>query len=64
MLRFHISLVVSKNLDRCVMDVVMTYLYGSLNFDIYIKIPRGFKMFETYISRNLFLIKLQRSLYG
>ena len=46
------------------MDVVTTNLYGSLEFDIYMKILEGFKMLEACISRNLFSIKLQRFLYG
>ena len=46
------------------MDVVTTYLYGSLDFDIYIKIPEGLKLPEAYTPRNLYSIKLQRSLYG
>ena len=48
------------------MDVVTTYLYGSLNNDIYMKIPKGYKIPETYnpISQSMYFIKLQRSLYG
>ena len=46
------------------MDVVMAYLYGSLDSDIYMKIPERLKMPEAYIPRNLYSIKLQRSLYG
>ena len=47
-------------------DVVTTYPYGSLDNDIYMKIPEGYKMPETYnpISRSMYSIKLQRSLYG
>ena len=48
------------------MDVVTAYLYGSLDNDIYKKIPEGYKMSETYnpISRSMYFIKLQRFLYG
>ena len=59
-----ISMVVLKNLEICLMDVVTTYLYGSLDSDIYMKIPEGLKMLEAYTLRNLYSIKLQRSLYG
>ena len=45
------------------MDVVTAYLYGSLDFNIHMKIPEGYKMLEAYTPRNLFSIKLQRSLY-
>jgi hypothetical protein len=30
------------------MDVVTEYLYGSLDNDIYMKIPKGYKMPEAY----------------
>ena len=36
--RFFISLVVKENLDMRLMDVITTYLYGSLDNDIYMKI--------------------------
>ncbi|XP_058776684.1 uncharacterized protein LOC131651013 [Vicia villosa] len=38
---------VFNNLDIYLMDVVTAYLYGSLDTDIYMKIPEGFKMPET-----------------
>ena len=52
-----------EKLEMHLMDVVTTYLYGSLDSDIHIKILEGFKMPEVYTPRNLFSIKLQRSLY-
>jgi TRAP-type mannitol/chloroaromatic compound transport system permease large subunit len=42
--RFFISLVVTESLDMRLMDVVTAYLYGSLDNDIYMKIPKGYKM--------------------
>jgi hypothetical protein len=64
--RFLISLVIIENLDMRLMDVVTAYLYGSLDNDIYMKIPEGYRMPEVYNSksRNMYSIKLQRSLYG
>ena len=64
--RYLISLIVSKNLEMSLMDVVTAYLYGSLDNDIYMKIPEGFKMSETLSSKpkELYSIKLQRSLHG
>ena len=63
---FLISLAVLERLEMRLMDVVTAYLYGSLDSDIYMKIPEGFRMPEAYNSRsrNLYSIKLQRSLYG
>ena len=33
------------------MDVITTYLYGSMDNDIYIKIHEGFKLFEADITK-------------
>ena len=55
---------VSERLEMRLMDIVTAYLYGSSDFDIFMKIPEGYKMHEAYTLRNLFSIKLQRSLYG
>ena len=64
--RFLISLTVSEGLDMCLMNVITAYLYGSIDNDIYMKIPEGFKLPEAINtkSRNMCSIKLQRSLYG
>ena len=61
--RFLISMAVLERLEMRLMDVVMAYLYGSLDFDIHMKILERYKMPEAYISRNLFSIKLHRFLY-
>ena len=64
--RFLISLVVNKSLDMRLMDVVTAYLYGSLDSDIYMKIPEGYKIPEACSSkpRAVYSLKLQKSLYG
>ncbi|GJR90392.1 disease resistance CC-NBS-LRR class family protein [Tanacetum coccineum] len=49
--RYLISLVVSRNLEMHLMDVVTAYLYGSINNDIYMKIPEGFKIPESLSSK-------------
>ena len=56
--RFLISMTVSKKLEMRLMDVMTAYLYGSLDSDIFMKIPEGYKMPEAYTPRNLFSIKL------
>ena len=50
----------------CLMDVITVYLYGSIDNDIYMKIPEGFKFPEANNTkpRKMCSIKLQRSLYG
>jgi Reverse transcriptase (RNA-dependent DNA polymerase) len=65
-LRFLINLTITENLQMRLMDVVTAYLYGSLDNDIYMKVPEGLKMPEAFTSksREMYSIKLKRSLYG
>ena len=51
-LRFLISLTITENLQMRLMDVVTAYLYGSLDNDIYMKIPEGLKMPEALKSKS------------
>ena len=44
MFRFLMSLMASKNLEMHLIDVLTTYLYGSLDKDICMKLPDGLKM--------------------
>ena len=64
--RYLISLAVLEGLDMRLMDVVTTYSYGSLDANVYMKIPKGFTLLEAMNSkpRTMYSIKLQRSLYG
>ena len=64
--RFLISLAVSEELDMRLMDVITAYLYGSIDSNIHMKIPEGFKLPEAVSTkpRSMLSIKLQRSLYG
>ena len=50
----------------CLMDMIIAYLYGSIDKDICMKIPEEFKLLEENNTkpRNMCLITLQRSLYG
>ncbi|KAF3627411.1 putative vicilin-like antimicrobial peptides 2-2-like [Capsicum annuum] len=57
-----ISFTVHERIEMHLMDMVTTYLYRSLDNEIYMKIPKGYKMHEA--SREMYSIKLQRSLYG
>ncbi|GJZ30918.1 disease resistance CC-NBS-LRR class family protein [Tanacetum coccineum] len=49
--RYLISLAVSRNLEMRLMDVATAYLYGSIDNDIYMKIPEGFKILESLSSK-------------
>jgi hypothetical protein len=46
------------------MDVVTAYLYGSLDSDIYMKVPDGIQIPNPIANRNMYCVKLQKSLYG
>ena len=43
---FLISLAISKGLDKRLMDVIIAYLYGSIDNEIYMKILEGFRLLE------------------
>nr|GEU59409.1 hypothetical protein [Tanacetum cinerariifolium] len=55
------TLAVYLNLDMHLMDVVTGYLYGSLDSDIYMKIPEGFKLPEALGAKpkDMYSVKLQ-----
>ena len=58
-LRYLINLVVHEKLEMRLMDVVTAYVYGSLDHDIFMKIPEAFKIPEAYKdSRETCPIKL------
>ena len=58
---FLISFTVSEGLDMHLMDVITTYLYESMDNDIYMKIPEGFKLPNANNTkpRSMYSIKLQ-----
>jgi len=61
------SLSTSNNLDMYFMGVVTAYLYESLDNDTYMKILEGLKVPKALDSskyKNIYAVKLQRSLYG
>jgi hypothetical protein len=62
--RYLISMVAGLNLQMQLMDVVTAYLYGSLDMEIYMKVPDGLKIPDPKANRNIYSVKLQRALYG
>jgi hypothetical protein len=46
------------------MDIVTAYLYGSLDSNIYMKVYDGINIPNLKANRNMYCIKLQKSLYG
>ena len=49
--RYLVSLTVSEGLYMLLMDVVTTYLYGSLDANVYMKISEGFTLLEAMNSK-------------
>jgi hypothetical protein len=45
------------------MDVVSAYLYGLLDSDIYMKVPDGISVLNMHTNRNMYFVKLAKSLY-
>lgn len=62
--RFILGMASKEKLETRLMDIVTAYLYGSLDSEIFMKIPEGLKMDEFKKPRHIYSIKLQRSLYG
>jgi len=62
--RYLIALAVQNHLSMQLMDVVTAYLYGSLDSDIYMKVPDGIPIPNPKASRNTYCVKLNKSLYG
>jgi hypothetical protein len=62
--RYLISLVIQNYLSLQLMDVVTAYLYGSLDLDIYTKVPNGISVSNINANRNMYCVKLVKSLYA
>ena len=68
--RYLINMTVHEKLEMHLMDVVTAYLYGSLDHNIFMKIPEALKVPEAYNvpkayknSQENCSIRLQKSLY-
>ena len=55
---------VQKGLSMHLMDVVTTYLYGSLDSNIYMKVLKRLEIPNKNHNRNMYCVKLMKSLYG
>jgi hypothetical protein len=62
--RYLISLAIQNYLFLQLMDVMTTYLYGQLDSDIYMKVPVGIPILNINANRNMYCVKLAKSLYG
>jgi hypothetical protein len=62
--QYLISLAIQKLLSLQLMDVMIVYLYGSLDLDIYMKVPCGISVLNMSANRNMYCVKLGKSLYG
>jgi hypothetical protein len=61
--RYLISLAIQNHISLQLMDVVTAYLYGSLDSDIYMKVPDGISIPNTHANHNMYCVKLVKSLY-
>ena len=61
--QYLISLAVQNCLSMQLMDVVTTYLYGSLDSEIYMKVPEGISIPNPRANRNMYCVKLLKSLW-
>jgi hypothetical protein len=59
--RYLIFLAVQNRLSMQLMDVVTTYLYGSLDSKIYMNVPDGIGISNPEANSNMFCVKLQKS---
>jgi hypothetical protein len=62
--QYLISMATQKHLSLHLMDIVTTYLYGSLDSDIYMKVPYGISIPNANVGRNMYCVMLNKSLYG
>jgi hypothetical protein len=62
--RYLISLAIQKCLSLQLMNVVTAYLYGSLDSDIYMKVPDGISVPNANVGCNMYYVNLNKSLYG
>jgi hypothetical protein len=62
-LRYFVYLAVQSRLSMQLMDIVTAYLYGSLESDIYMKVPDKISILNQNASCNMYWVKLQKSLY-
>jgi hypothetical protein len=62
--QYFISLATQKCLSLQLIDDVTAYLYGSLDSDIYMKVSDGISVPNANVRRNMYCVKLNKSLYG
>ena len=62
--KFLISVAVGHKLFIRLLDVVTAYLYGNLDTDIYMKVPKGLLSKKQQCTLENKSVKLQRALYG
>ena len=61
--QYLIFLAVQNHLSMQLMDVVTAYLYGSLDSEIYMKVPDGISIPNPKANRNMYCVKLQKVIW-
>lgn len=46
------------------MDLLTAYLYGALDLELYLRVPEGLKIPNPKGNCNIYIVRLQRSMYG
>jgi hypothetical protein len=62
--RYLIYLAIQYHLSLQLMDVMIAYLYGSLDLDIYMKVLDVISVLNIHANHNMYCVKLVKSLYG
>jgi hypothetical protein len=62
--RYLISLAIQNHLSLQLMVVVTTYLYESLDSNIYMKVPNGIPVLNVHANHNMYCVMLVKLLYG
>jgi hypothetical protein len=61
--RYLISPPIQNHISLQLIDVVTAYLYGSLDSDIYMKVPSGISILNMHANCNMYYVKLVKLLY-
>jgi hypothetical protein len=61
--RYLILLAVQNHLSLQLMDIVTTYLYVSLDSEIYMKVPDGINIPNLSTNRNMYCVNLKIHLW-
>jgi hypothetical protein len=62
--QYLISPAIQNHLSLQLMDVMIAYLYRSLDSDIYMKVFDGIRVLNMHANHKMYYVKIVKSLYG